>query len=89
MSQYDKRLAEASKALGANALKMISLILQKHDAAVIEASIEAIEAAVLAEREVCAALCEARYMGDNNREDMEARRCAAAIRARGQKCQDQ
>lgn len=36
-----------------------------------------------AEREACAQVCEARYMGDNNREDMEARRCAAAIRARG------
>jgi hypothetical protein len=35
------------------------------------------------EREACAAVCDARYMGDNNREDMEARRCAAAIRARG------
>lgn len=41
-----------------------------------------IEAAVLAERSACAILCEARYMGDNNREDMEARRCAAMIRAR-------
>ena len=37
-----------------------------------------------AEREACARVCEARYMGDNNREDMEAKRCAAAIRARGQ-----
>ena len=36
------------------------------------------------EREACAKVCEARYMGDNNREDMEARRCADAIRARGQ-----
>ena len=36
------------------------------------------------EREACAAVCDARYMGDNNREDMEARRCAAAIRARGE-----
>ena len=36
------------------------------------------------EREACAAVCEARYMGDNNREDIEARRCAAAIRARGE-----
>jgi len=36
-----------------------------------------------AEREACAKVCEARYMGDNNREDMEAKRCAAAIRARG------
>jgi hypothetical protein len=40
--------------------------------------------AVISERETCAKVCEARYMGDNNREDMEARRCAAAIRARGQ-----
>jgi hypothetical protein len=38
-----------------------------------------------AEREACARACEARYMGDNNREDAEARRCAAAIRARGEK----
>ena len=38
----------------------------------------------LAEREACAKVCDARYMGDNNREDMEARRCAAAIRARGE-----
>ena len=35
------------------------------------------------EREACAKLCEARFMGDMTREDMEARRCAAAIRARG------
>ncbi len=41
------------------------------------------EAALAAEREACAKQCDARYMGDNNREDMEARRCAAAIRARG------
>jgi hypothetical protein len=40
------------------------------------------KAAVAAEREACAKVCEARYMGDNNREDAEARRCAAAIRAR-------
>ncbi len=40
--------------------------------------------AVISEREECAKVCEARYMGNNNREDMEARRCAAAIRARGQ-----
>lgn len=30
--------------------------------------------------EKCAAACDQRYMGDNNREDMEARKCAAAIR---------
>jgi len=41
-----------------------------------------IEIEVEAEREACAKVCDARYMGDNNREDMEARRCAAAIRAR-------
>jgi hypothetical protein len=35
-----------------------------------------------AEREACAKVCDKRYMGDNNREDMEAKRCAAAIRAR-------
>lgn len=37
-----------------------------------------------AEREACAKVCEARYMGDNNREDIEARKCAEAIRARSQ-----
>jgi hypothetical protein len=42
-----------------------------------------IEIEVEAEREACAKVCDARYMGDNNREDMEARRCAAAIRSRG------
>ena len=31
--------------------------------------------------EECAAICGARYMGDNNREDREALACAAAIRA--------
>lgn len=36
-------------------------------------------------REECAKVCESRYMGDNNREDLEAKRCAAAIRARSEK----
>lgn len=36
------------------------------------------------EREACAQACEARNMGDNNREDAEAKRCAAAIRSRGE-----
>jgi hypothetical protein len=35
------------------------------------------------EREACAKVCDARYMGDNSREDMETKRCAKAIRARG------
>ncbi len=47
-------------------------------------TLEGINALLAAEREACAKVCDARYMGDNNREDMEARRCAAAIRARGQ-----
>lgn len=32
-------------------------------------------------REEAAKVCEKRYMGDNNREDLEARACASAIRA--------
>jgi hypothetical protein len=36
------------------------------------------------EREACAKVCDARYMGDNSREDMETKRCAKAIRARGE-----
>jgi hypothetical protein len=37
-----------------------------------------------AEREACALVCERRHVGDFNREDLEARRCAEAIRARGE-----
>jgi len=40
------------------------------------------KAGVAHEREACAQVCEARFVGDLTREDMEARRCAAAIRAR-------
>lgn len=39
-------------------------------------------AGVVAEREACAQVCDDRDMGDCNREDMEARACAAAIRER-------
>jgi hypothetical protein len=35
------------------------------------------------EREECAKVCDARFMGDLNREDQEAKNCARAIRARG------
>jgi len=46
--------------------------------------LKAFEALVRAdEREACAKVCDKRYMGDNNREDMEAKECATAIRARG------
>jgi len=48
---YGKRLDKAAEHLGAGALKLIKQILTKHDAAIIEASQEAIETAVLAERE--------------------------------------
>lgn len=34
------------------------------------------------EREACAKVCESRFMGDLTREDMEAKRCAEAIRTR-------
>lgn len=43
-----------------------------------QAAWQAGRAAALAEAE---AVCQARIMGDNNREDMESRRCVEAIRA--------
>lgn len=46
------------------------------------AGLERLIAQVKAEtKEACAKVCDARYMGDNTREDMEAKRCAADIRA--------
>ena len=54
--------------------------------AAIDANIKVlVQKAVAEEREACAQVCEARFMGDLNREDMEARRCAEAIRKRGAK----
>ena len=41
---------------------------------------KAVQEATARALEAAARECDARYMGDNNREDMEARRCAAAIR---------
>lgn len=38
-------------------------------------------AALAVALEEAALICERRFMGDHTREDMEARRCAAAIRA--------
>jgi hypothetical protein len=46
-------------------------------------TLEGVNALLAAEREACAKVCDSRFIGDHNREDMEARRCAAAIRARG------
>lgn len=43
----------------------------------------ATERATALERERCAVVCESRFMGDLNREDLEARRCADAIRKGG------
>ena len=49
----------------------------------LNAELERFAALIAAEeREACAKVCDARYMGDNNREDMEAKRCAETIRAR-------
>lgn len=45
-------------------------------------------AAVADEREKCALVCDRRVMGDNNREDSEARRCADAIRAGAKETSD-
>jgi len=40
---------------------------------------QALQSAYDAGLEQAAKICSARYMGDNNREDMEARRCVDAI----------
>jgi len=76
IGDQDKRIEKAAEHLGSGALKMIKAILMKHDVAIIEASQEAIDAAVLAEREACAKVCYDMvfYTGYD---------CAAAIRARG------
>lgn len=42
-------------------------------------SAEQFRQAIQAERARCAAICRSRYMGDNTREDVEARACAEAI----------
>lgn len=53
--------------------------------AAIDANIKVlVQKAVEEEREACAQVCESRVMGDLNREDQEARRCAEAIRKRGE-----
>lgn len=42
---------------------------------------DVVAAAIAVALEEAAMVCERRFMGDHTREDMEARRCAAAIRA--------
>ena len=67
-----ERMAEAIVAVGYNPATAADIA---------RAALAVAEPVVRAdEREVCAKVCDARYMGDNNREDQEARRCAAAIR---------
>ena len=65
---------------------IIQLALE-HFGAVLKPSDLEVQLAVLAvaaEREACAKVCDARVIGDHNREDQEAKRCADAIRARGE-----
>ena len=78
----DKKIREAAEHLGENALWLIKQILIKHDAAILEASKEAIDAAVAAEREACALVCENHPDGLNMMGGAFVA-CAAAIRARG------
>ena len=80
---YEKRIDKFAEHLGAGALKMIKAILMKHDAAIIEASQEAIDAAVLAEREACAKLLEGgSFLHDQSPAKLLADEAAKAIRAR-------
>ena len=61
---------------------------REHDAAIIEASMEAIKAAVRAEREACAALCDeeaGKYARQHHPElEAVADECGGKIRARGE-----
>ena len=64
----------------------VGIMMRSHEYQDEPTKLERFAALVAAhEREACAKVCEARYMGDNSREDMEARRCAEAIRKRGEK----
>lgn len=81
---YGKRIDKAAEHLGSGALKMIKAILIKHDAAIIEASQEAIDAAVLVEREACAtAVINIANKDAGNPYKQALRMGAEAIRARG------
>ncbi len=90
MTEDEKR--EAAAYLGENVLWLIEQILIKHNIAIIDASKEAIDAAVKKEREECAKVCEDLYANLNDDLDCckrwpEQKRendiYAKAIRARG------
>jgi hypothetical protein len=81
MTDYDKKLDKAAKVLGANVIKMVTLILHKHDAAIIEASMDAIEAAREEEREACAKVLD--EMAEKDKLSNYYQVAAIAIRARG------
>lgn len=71
-----------------DAVYAMDAALQKHAIYLGRVTIAELLAAVApliaaAERERCARVLDARVMGDCNREDQEAKRCAAAIRALG------
>lgn len=76
----DDKLRVAARDLGENVLWLIEQILIKHNMAILEGSKEAIDAAVLAEREACAKVCDA--LGDQFA-DANPADCAEAIRAKG------
>jgi hypothetical protein len=76
----EKKLREAATDLGENVMWLIEQVLVKHNMAIIEASKEAVDAAVLAEREACAQVCDT--LGDEFA-DVNPAYCAAAIRERG------
>ena len=84
MNDYDKRLDKAAEHLGAGALKMIKAILQKHDAAIIEASQEAIETAVKEERRAIAIEFEKRHEAVSHRNNYWLH-AANYVKERGQK----
>ncbi len=73
----EKRLRAAATDLGENVMWLIEQVLVKHNMAIIEASKEAVDAAVLAEREACIRDCDSVDLAG-------ADDCIAAIRARGQ-----
>jgi hypothetical protein len=70
MTEDKKR--EAAADLSENVLWLIEQILIKHNIAIIEASKEAIDAAVKKEREKCAKVCENLYANLND--DLDCRK---------------